>query len=187
MAWPTTSVVTGDTITAAQLNLLTAKVGDVVVVDDQVTQIDLTVLPNYYRHLRLIVTAQATAGNPVLNMTVNGVVTASYSRQYLAVNTSVLAGSELLAATSASLGYVPGSDTRYWSHQDVLFPDYQRAGVNRMWIASAHHIENAIGGNGHVGMWSGFVDDTNPLTSVSLSVASATFAKGSRIEIVGMP
>lgn len=191
MAWPTTAVTTGDTITAAQLNLITTKILEIEVTADTVASVDLQGIPAHFRHLMVRMSGRGdlAAASAGLQLRLNADESATYQRQYVAHNTGTDAGSELFNQTSASIGYVPAANasSNSWGQIELLIPNYAGGGLGA-WISRANHVETATGTpSAHAGIWIGVWDSTAAIDEISLFAASGNLIKGTNVQLFGMP
>src|SRR4051794_12042658 len=109
MAWPTTAVVTGDLITAAQLNLLPIRLADSGVLGSDQASIDFTSIPGVFTHLLVVIyarTDQAGAADSIC-VRMNNDSTGNYLSETIYAFGATVATLEEIGTTKARAVFAP--------------------------------------------------------------------------------
>lgn len=200
MSWTTPRTWTDtEVVTAAIMNThvrddfayLYPVIYDVTLGSDQANIDTLAIIPNTYRHLRVVADLRSTTAGVSLvnaNMRMNNDSGANYDWAYSAGSAATMSASQTQAATSAFIGNCPsdGAPAGYFSTHDIAIGHYaSTSGVYKAWnLSSSVFISQAAGGSQCI-LMQGNWRSTSVLTRIQIVLASGNVKAGSRLRVYG--
>ncbi len=192
MAWPTTSVSTGDLISAAQLNKLPVQLATSTVAGAAVASIDFTSIPSVFKHLSLTVSARSTGAAAAysLLMRINASGGGNYYYEEVRGTAAVAAASEALAQTAALVGTIAGAGAAsagFAGCAQIWLPSYSGAVWKKHWLAT--WMRATDGGTGTIltGQVGGFFDSASAINQVTILASAGNLEIGSTATLYGSP
>lgn len=141
-------------------------------------------IPQTYKHLQIRYVAKNTSSATQINITINGVNSAVYSAHTLLGNGSTITSTSSVSQTSVGLNNSMSSSTMTNALAvgviDLL--DYSSNSKNTT-IKAMYGIADDIG---RVSLSSGLYNQTNPVTSLTLSCSADNFSSLTRFSIYGL-
>lgn len=189
MAWPSTAVVTGELITAAQLNALPVRIADTTL-GAAAASIDLESIPNVYKHLLLAVHLRGVDGT-INNARVrfNDDSGSAYDYQRLSSNTAAAAGAETFADTGVQVVYLPGAGagTGLYSAASVFIPNYAGTAYNKTLVAQGATKYGTVSARMYLTHFAGFWRSPAAINKVSVYAVTGNLDEGSAATLYGLP
>lgn len=191
MAWPATAVVTGDYVTAIQLNGLPVRIADTTLVADALS-IDFTSIPQFYAHLRIdVYSREDTAGLLTAGWTLrfNGDTGANYDYQFVQAYGTTKVAAEGFAQTKL----IPGVETanlagaNLFAPTTLIIPHYAGTANNKDVLSSWSCKYGTATNNLQVGFAGGFWRSNAAITSIKVYADGDNFRSGSRATLYGIP
>lgn len=191
MAWPTTAVVTGDLITAAQLNGLPVKIADSTA-GSAVATFDFTSIPSHYAHLFFIAYLRGDTAAGLANLAVrfNNDSGANYDAMLFNIrDVATLATVGAAAATSAVCGAFQAgtAPANSFGPCQIWVPHYANA-VNHKTVDVRYGMKLTTASTGqYTGGGQASWRSTAAINRVTLLPSAGNFDTGSRVTLYGYP
>ncbi len=157
------------------------------------TAVTFSSISQNFKHLLLIWKASTSGtGTDTLLLRVNTVSTANYRDQLLQSTGVASAAAETLLATSAKIGFLPGStgrtDAHYGSGGVILFPGYSLTGSFPTWVSRGNfNLVNAAGGQRMYLFGGALQSAAQAISAISItSLLAVNTIAGARATLYGM-
>lgn len=188
MAWPSTAVITGDLITAAQLNGLPVRLADTTVSGSSVSSIDFTSIPSVYAHLLLVVYARSDAGGSQLRIRFNNDSGANYHSQRVNGGGSAASASEQISQTFARAGHLASSGTaaNQMAIAELYVPYYANTARKKAFIGSTFYADVESSGGLVISSLGGTWTNTAAINRMTLICDVGNFTVDSRATLYGL-
>ncbi len=188
MAYPTDILVTGELVTAAQINRW-----EVMLADSTLTapaaSFDFTSIPAHWSHLRIVLYARGdnASTSTAVMVRFNGDATAQYDYQYLRAVDATVDGSAVLAQPNIYAGDVPCATAPANSFAPVTIdiPHYADASNHQVLLFQNFRKRGTLVGDFGVISGGGLWRITTLISRVTLLPAAGNFAIGSRATLYG--
>lgn len=183
MSWPTSAVVTGDLVTAAQLNRLPIILAEA---NGAAASYDFTSIPAGWTHLRIEACLQGNSGNgsDQLRVVLNNDSGANYTWYYRDFQAAV--ENNARASGRIDCARVPGKNTGSFAAVTILITNYDVAIAHSIHAVSHAVYANVnaadqmltLGGGGHL--------SAVAINRITLSLSAGSFVANSTATIYGL-
>jgi hypothetical protein len=151
--------------------------------------VDFPNIPQTYTHLRIALAGRGDAAliGVELNMTINGVVTATYDRQRVYGTGATASGTELLAQTAIAVANLPGANAlaNLYGIADVMIMDYTQVRPTPV-MATFYRKSSNSAGDSIIGVYGGTARSQAAVSRITLAPNTGNFVAGSRFTLYGM-
>jgi hypothetical protein len=180
MAWPTTTVTTGDLITATQLNQLPIALA---VGAGAAASYDFQNIPAFWTHLMIVFAGGTASGNAsdLVRIRFNNDSAANYTRQYVLGSGATASALGETNQSTSTIGRVTGNSEIRGSAQ-IVIPNYATS-LRHPFIAQAFAD---VGGTLYAYTLGGLWIQTSPITRVTILPDAGSFVAGSIATLYGM-
>jgi hypothetical protein len=147
-------------------------------------------IPATYSHLMIIGSARGStaATNVLVQMTFNGVVTATYDSQQVSVNGATVAGAEHMAQNALYVGEMAGSTAPAGACGTftIFIPNYPGTTLWKQFTCSHGLSTGTATTTLYSKHWSGRARATAAIASITFTPLAGNFATGSKFDLYGM-
>jgi hypothetical protein len=188
VGWPTTVIATNELVTAAHLNLLPIRLGEVVLGSTAAT-IDFSSIPAIYSHLTVVgsVRSSVAAAAEACYLRMNGDTTATYQRQHWYARGTLISDTEELAVTRLHVANAPGASAIASSFAAVHLTIDGYSSTTRQKSVHGDWCDrrSVASGNTYAGNVAGEWRSTAAINQITFSLAAGSFVAGSIVSLYG--
>lgn len=187
MAYPTDVLVTGELVTAAQINRWCVMLADTTLSGTAAT-IDLTSIPAHWSHLKLVFCGRGDTGTaPAVVLRFNADTGTNYDSQLLAGQAAAASATEAFGGTTTQIGNIPGvSDVASAAGMCVVdIPGYAGTVFHKTMCSHNTYKTATSSGGVVIAERAGHWRSTAAINQITLLIGAGLFVVGTRVSLYG--